>query len=107
MTHTDVGRRVGVLATLALLAALALPACARTLPVAVDDASISARVRTVLLNDPQVGANGISVATAGGVVTIAGSVDSQAEAQRAVDLARTVAGVRDVQSRLQVVPSGL
>ncbi len=69
-----------------------------------DDASITARVRTVLLNDPEVGANQINVTTAGGVVTISGAVDSSGDAQRAVDLARGVDGVREVQSSLEVTP---
>jgi len=88
----------------ALSAVLALGACARTLPVATDDASITARVRTVLMNDPEVGANQINVTTSGGVVTMTGSVDSSSDAQRAEQLARGVAGVRSVQSTLEVSP---
>lgn len=83
---------------------LAGAGCAARLPVATDDASITARVRTVLMNDPEVSATQISVATSGGVVTISGSVDSPAEADRAVQLARSVEGVREVQSSLQVAP---
>lgn len=85
-------------------ASISVGACSASLPVSTDDASITARVRTVLLNDPEVGANQISVTTAGGVVTISGSVDSSGDAQRAVDLARGVAGVREVQSSLAVTP---
>jgi hyperosmotically inducible periplasmic protein len=68
-----------------------------------DDATISARVKTVLLNDPQVAATKIEVSTAGGVVTLSGSVKSKADEARAIQIARTVTGVRDVKSTL-VVP---
>jgi hyperosmotically inducible protein len=69
-----------------------------------DDATITARVKTVLLNDPQVGATKIDVATTAGVVTVSGTVKSQAEATRAVELAKKVTGVRDVKSALHVTP---
>jgi osmotically-inducible protein OsmY len=41
-----------------------------------------------------------------GVVTISGSVRSQAEAARAIELARGVTGVREVKSALQIAPQG-
>ena len=106
MTVPGIGRfHLGTIAMLAIALTIA-GACARTLPVSTDDASITARVRTVLLNDPEVGANQISVTTSGGVVSISGSVDSQSDAQRAVQLARGVEGVREVQSTLQVAAPG-
>ena len=71
---------------------------------AMDDATITARVKTVLLNDTQVVATQIDVATVAGVVTISGSVRSKAEEARAIELARTVTGVRDVKSALQISP---
>jgi hyperosmotically inducible periplasmic protein len=69
-----------------------------------DDATITARVKTVLLNDTQVAGSTIDVATAGGIVTISGTVKSPSEASRAIELARSVTGVRDVKSVLQVTP---
>ena len=71
---------------------------------AMDDATITARVKTVLLNDPQVAATKIEVSTAAGVVTLSGSVKSKADEARAIQVARTVTGVRDVKSTL-VVPA--
>ena len=68
-----------------------------------DDATITARIKTVLLNDPQVGATKIDVATSAGIVTVSGTVRSQAEAARAVELAKQFTGVREVKSALQVV----
>jgi hyperosmotically inducible periplasmic protein len=70
-----------------------------------DDATITARVKTVLLNDPQVAATKVDVATAGGIVTLSGSVRSKTEEARAISLARQVTGVRDVKSTLLVPPT--
>ncbi len=69
---------------------------------ATDDATITARVKTVLLNDTQINATKINVSTSNGVVTMSGQVRSKAEEDRAVQLARGVSGVRDVKSALQV-----
>jgi osmotically-inducible protein OsmY len=71
---------------------------------AMDDATITTRVKTVLLNDPQVAATKIDVSTAGGIVTLSGTVQSKAHETRAIELARQVTGVRDVKSTL-VVPT--
>jgi osmotically-inducible protein OsmY len=69
---------------------------------AIDDATITAGVKTMLLNDAQVNATKMDVSTVNGVVTISGSVRSKAEEARAIELARQVAGVKDVRSTLQV-----
>jgi hyperosmotically inducible protein len=97
----------------AALPVMAFPACASgtssvratgAAPAAMDDATVTARVKTVLLNDPQVNATKIDVSTAAGVVTLTGSVRSKAEEARAIELARQITGVRDVKSTLQVGP---
>ena len=85
----------------------ALPAaigCGKTVGETIDDATITARVKTALLNDPQVSGLKIDVDTTLGVVTMSGVVKTQAEEQRAITVARGVGGVRDVQSTLQVNP---
>jgi osmotically-inducible protein OsmY len=89
---------------LLLLAPLALVACGKSVGETIDDATITARVKTALLNDPQVGGLKIDVDTTLGVVTMSGVVKSPTEEQRAVQLARTIGGVRDVKSTLQVSP---
>jgi hyperosmotically inducible protein len=68
----------------------------------VDDASITARVKTTLLNDPQVNATKIDISTSNGVVTMTGSVRSQPERERAIQLARQVSGVKDVKANLTI-----
>lgn len=106
------------LLSLLLIAGITLSACASSggaggtggfrpasaVTAAMDDATISARVKTLLLNDTQVGATAIDVATIAGVVTISGTVKSKAEEARAIALARTVTGVTDVKSVLQINP---
>jgi hyperosmotically inducible periplasmic protein len=94
------------------LVSVALPACggaairsmSSNTAGGMDDVTITARVKTVLLNDKQISATRIDVATTDGIVTVSGTVKSQAEAARAVELARQVTGVRDVKAALQVEP---
>jgi hyperosmotically inducible protein len=106
-------RRLDASPLLALALMLPLAACAGTTARtgspntattmnAGDDATITARVKTVLLNDPQINATRIDVSTSNGVVTISGAVKSTADEQRAIQLARQVNGVKDVKSTLQV-----
>jgi osmotically-inducible protein OsmY len=84
---------------------VAVAACGRTVGERLDDTTITTRVRTAILNDPQVGARAIDVATQGGIVTLTGSVVNQAERQQAVALARRVDGVAEVRDALQVAPA--
>jgi hyperosmotically inducible protein len=91
---------------LVCLASFVVPACGgasiRTMnSAAMDDATITARVKTALLNDPQIAATKIDVSTVNGVVTISGTVRNRAEEQRAIELARKTPGVKDVKSTLQ------
>ncbi len=66
------------------------------------DASITAAVKMKFANDETVHANNIDVDTSNGVVTLTGVVASQDEAKRAVQLAWTAEGVKDVRSNLTV-----
>lgn len=68
----------------------------------VEDGSITAAIKMKLANDETVSASNIDVDTKDGFVTLNGTVTSQTEADRAVSLARTVDGVKDVRSNLIV-----
>ena len=68
----------------------------------VDDATITTRVKTAFINDPVVGAAKIDVDTFKGVVTLSGQVKNKDEEQKAISLARSIRGVTDVKSSLQV-----
>jgi hyperosmotically inducible protein len=98
--------RLPVLA--ALVAVLVLPllltACGKSVGDTVDDATITTRVKTALLNDPEVGGLRIDVDTTMGVVTLSGVARTAKEEQQAVAIARRIPGVKDVKSTLQVNP---
>jgi hyperosmotically inducible protein len=89
----------------ALLFAVALTGCGKSVGETIDDATITTRVKTALLNDPAVAGLKIDVDTFKGVVTLSGQVKSQDEENRAVAIARRMSGVTDVKSTLQVNPS--
>lgn len=80
-------------------------ACGKSVGETVDDAGITAQVKTALLNDPDVSGLRIDVDTSKGLVTLSGVVKSKDEETKAVAIARRVDGVRDVKSTLQVSPS--
>lgn len=67
---------------------------------AVEDAEITAKVKAAIFAEPGLRTLQISVDTVKGVVTLTGSVDSQASSDRAKALAGAVADVRDVENRL-------
>jgi osmotically-inducible protein OsmY len=85
-----------------LMAPLAISGCGKTVGDTIDDATITTRVKTSLLNDPDVGGLRIDVDTFKGVVTLSGGVKSPAERDKAIAIARKTPGVRDVKSTLQV-----
>ena len=85
-----------------LLAPLLLSACGKSVGETIDDATITTRVKTSLLNDPDVGGLRIDVDTFKGVVTLSGRVKTREEETKAVALARKISGVSEVKSTLQV-----
>ncbi len=68
----------------------------------VDDSAITGKIKTKLLGDPTVSGFAISVETFRGRVILSGFVNSQAQVDRAIALAREVPGVREVQSALVI-----
>lgn len=90
--------------TICLVAPLMLGACGKTIGETIDDATITTRVKTAYINDPIVGALRIDVDTFKGVVTLSGRVKSKEEETKAMALARTINGVTDVKSTLQIQP---
>lgn len=70
------------------------------------DAWITTKVKLALLTDDQVDGFDVNVDTTDGRVTLHGAVDSDAKKQRAAQIARGVAGVRDVRNQLTVEPDG-
>ena len=100
-----------LLGTAVSLGALSLAACTptRTQESAgeyIDDATLTTKVKTALFADPAVKGLQISVETFRGRVQLAGFVNSQAEIDRAVAIARSVKGVSSVDNALRVKHAG-
>jgi len=71
---------------------------------AVGDAAITGKVKSALIADPDVKALRIDVDTKNNVVTLNGTADTQAHADRAVTVAKGVEGVASVDNKLTVKP---
>lgn len=67
-----------------------------------DDATISTRIKIALLGDPQTQLLRLDVSTFKGVVTLSGTVPSAGVEQRAIAVAKTIKGVKDVKSEITV-----
>jgi hyperosmotically inducible periplasmic protein len=98
-------------AVAALLAAATLVGCETRPPYAsnaeaVDDATITANVKSVLVQDPETRASNISVNTIHGRVELTGFVNSRDERDEAAHDAGDVAGVRTVDNELQINGGG-
>lgn len=67
------------------------------------DAKITTVITTRFLFDSEVGGTDIDVDTDNGIVTLNGSVESEAEKQLAVKIAKNAEDVRDVVDKLSIV----
>ena len=91
------GKRIGTLLGAAAIALTAV-ACSST------DPGLTTAVKSKLAADDTVKSYRIDVDTKDAVVTLNGAVDTAAARARAVELARSTEGVRDVVDRLTVTP---
>jgi hyperosmotically inducible periplasmic protein len=69
---------------------------------AVDDSAIATKVKSALVADPAVKGTQVEVEVFKGVVQLSGFVDSSANAQKAVSIARSVNGVKEVRNSMIV-----
>ena len=102
-----IGRARNLGMVLCLLCAAMLAACpgdrmSQSTTEAVDDSLIANKVTMALYSDKQVNGRQIAVEAAQGVVQLTGVVASTAEAQRAVQIAQQVKGVKTVRNHLRV-----
>ena len=67
---------------------------------ALEDGALTAKIKSKMALDDSVKALDINVDTNAGIVTLRGTVHSQAEKTRALQLARETAGVKSVEDRL-------
>jgi osmotically-inducible protein OsmY len=64
----------------------------------IDDSVITGKVKAAFAADPTVKATQVQVETFKGTVQLSGFVDSRESAQKAVELARAVKGVKSVKN---------
>jgi hyperosmotically inducible protein len=69
---------------------------------ALNEGSLTAKIKSKMALDDTVRAAAIDVDTAGGVVTLSGTVRSEAERAKAIQLARETEGVTSVTDRLVI-----
>lgn len=72
----------------------------RTAGAVVDDATVTARVKSALLAEKDVNSFDIKVKTFEGAVQLSGFVDSQWQIDKAAQIASAVSGARSVQNDL-------
>jgi len=68
----------------------------------VDDSVITTKVKAALVNDPDVSAAEVNVETFKGVVQLSGFVNSRADMNKAVEIARGVKGVTSVKNDMRL-----
>jgi hyperosmotically inducible protein len=74
-------------------------------PATVADATITANVKTALLNDSRVDGTQVTISTQSGVVRLVGTQPSLEAAAQVVAIVQSVDGVREVQSSITVSPT--
>ena len=107
MRNFDPVRRRLLVGALMLSAAACAPIEGReTAGEYVDDATISTKVRTALIRDPNTKMGQVGVETMQGTVQLSGFVDTQQAAAHAAEVARGVNGVKEVKNNIVVRQPG-
>jgi len=101
-TASEAGKKIGE--TVDKAEKIASEQSAKTVQ-AVDDTEITTKVKTAIFSEPGLKTLQISVDTVKGVVTLSGTVDSQASSDRARAVTGAVAGVREVINKLVATPT--
>ncbi|WON73391.1 BON domain-containing protein [Nitrosospira sp. Is2] len=78
----------------------AAPEAKTTVGTTIDDSTITTKVKSALLADADVKGLDIKVETNKGEVQLSGFVDSQAQIDRAISIARGVEGVKNVDNKM-------
>lgn len=95
---------ITVLCVILLLAGCAGSAADKSAGEHVDDAVITTKVKTAMVQADEVDAVDVKVNTYKGIVQLTGFVDSENEASEAELIAGQVAGVKRVENRIQLKP---
>ncbi len=102
---TNITRRLATLAGVLLMATALGCASTRTQEGSgeyVDDTVITTKVKAAILDEPTLKSAEINVETFKGVVQLSGFVSSQAAENKAVEVARTVGGVKSVKNDMRL-----
>ncbi len=102
---TNITRKLATLAGVLLMATTLGCASTRTHEGTgeyVDDTVITTKVKAAILDEPTLKSAEINVETFKGVVQLSGFVSSQAAESKAVEVARTVGGVKSVKNDMQL-----
>lgn len=94
--------RAPAASTMAPTAGTGTPPAGTTVGMQIDDSVVTARVKSALLEDPDVKSFEIKVGTRKGRVQLSGFVDTQARIDYAVALTRKVEGVKDVENGMSL-----
>lgn len=75
-----------------------------------QDTAITAKIKGIyirekLFSDKDISMTGVNVETTNGVVYLTGTVKTQAEVNNAIKLAKSIDGVKKVESKLDVMPA--
>jgi len=68
----------------------------------IDDTVITTKVKVAVFNEPSLKSSEINVETFKGVVQLSGFVSSRADINKAVEVARSVQGVKSVKNDMRV-----
>jgi hyperosmotically inducible protein len=68
----------------------------------IDDSVITTKVKAAIFNEPSLKATEINVETFKGVVQLSGFVSSQADINKAVEVTRSVKGVKSVKNDMRI-----
>lgn len=72
---------------------------------AVDDKTLTANVKAALDQNPDYKFDNVTVDTMNGTVQLSGFVNTQDEKSKAVDIAKSVAGVKNVEDKTTLKPA--
>ncbi|HSG87631.1 MAG TPA: BON domain-containing protein [Pseudomonadales bacterium] len=102
MRYDRIARVLLVPAMLLMLAACAASPKHEATGEYIDDSVITTKVKLAIVEDDRLSATDINVETRRGEVQLSGFVSSQADIDRAVRVAGTIAGVKSVKNDMQV-----
>ena len=68
----------------------------------IDDTVITTRVKAAIFNEPSLSSAEINVETFKGIVQLSGFVNSQADINKAAEIARGVSGVQSVKNDMKL-----